>query len=138
MIQIDDTATCPCGSGQAYGSCCGPIHHDGAGLGTTAEQLMRARYSAYVLHDADFLRRSWHPDARPKELSFDPATTWTGLTIESTSGGGGLERTGVVEFTARFERGGSSFELRERSTFERVDGRWLYVDGGDPRALPPD
>jgi SEC-C motif domain protein len=35
-----------------------------------------------------------------------------------------------VEFIARFRRGGASAaRLHERSRFERVDGRWIYLDG---------
>ena len=131
---MKDHAACPCGSGSSYGSCCEPIHAEGAGLGSTAEQLMRARYSAYVRHDADFLLRSWHPDTRPATIGFDSEHRWHGLTIEATTGGGGLERSGTVEFRARFERSGRQLELHELSEFERVGGSWLYVDGVDPDA----
>jgi len=147
-VSIDNDQPCPCristGSGAdpdtglgadpstSYAACCGPIHHDGAGLGSTAEQLMRARYSAYVLHDADFLLRSWHPNTRPESLSFSSGHTWHGLTIVETVGGGGLESDGTVEFKARFTRDGDHFELHERSTFARVSGSWVYVDGFDP------
>ena len=57
---------CPCGSGTSYGACCGPLH---AGReAATAEALMRSRYSAFVLLDADYLLRSWHPATRPARL----------------------------------------------------------------------
>ncbi len=131
-MSIESSDPCPCGSGDAYGSCCGPIHERDAGLGTNAEQLMRARYSAYVLHDDAFLLRSWHPDTRPTELSFSSGHTWHGLTIVETTGGGGLESEGTVEFKARFERQGERFELHELSSFERIGGSWVYVDGYDP------
>ncbi len=132
--KITDDVACPCGSQSSYGSCCGPVHADGAGLGSTAEQLMRARYSAYVLHDGEFLLRSWHPDTRPATIGFDAEHIWRGLRIEATTGGGGLERTGTVEFRARFQHFGRNLELHELSRFERVGGSWLYVDGFDPDA----
>lgn len=131
-MAIDAQEACPCKSGDTYGSCCGAIHTDGAGLGTTAEQLMRARYSAYVLHDGDFLLRSWHPDERPNSLSFTDEQTWHGLTIVETTGGGGLEKEGTVEFKARFKRGNDYFELHELSSFVRDGGKWVYVDGFNP------
>jgi SEC-C motif-containing protein len=131
-MQIEVDEACPCGSGSSYGGCCKPIHTDGAGLGTTAEQLMRARYSAYVGHNGDFLRQSWHPDQRPNSLSFSDDQTWHGLTIIETTGGGALEKEGTVEFKARFKRGGDHFELHELSSFVREGGKWVYVDGFNP------
>ncbi len=35
----------------------------------------------------------------------------------------------TVEFVARYKLNGRAFKLHETSRFERVDGRWLYVDG---------
>ena len=129
-VRMSDS--CPCESGTSYASCCGPIHEKGAGLGATAEQLMRARYSAYVLHDAGFLLRSWHPDTRPEEVSFSSGHTWHGLTVVETSGGGGLDSEGTVEFKARFARNGDYFELHELSTFTRLQGTWFYLEGLSP------
>ena len=41
--------------------------------------------------------------------------------------------TAVVEFVARYKPGGApAVRLHEISRFERVDGRWLYVDGEFP------
>lgn len=93
---------------------------------------MRARYSAYARRDGSFLLSSWHPTGRPKSVSFPDNQSWVGLTIIDTTGGGGLETTGTVEFTARFTRGDDQFELHELSSFERVAGTWLYVDGFNP------
>ena len=40
---------CPCGSGDSYMKCCGKLHSDGNAYATaTAEQVVRARYSAYA------------------------------------------------------------------------------------------
>ena len=46
--------TCPCGSGNAYTDCCRLII-SGERSAETAEQLMRARYSAYTTAATDFL-----------------------------------------------------------------------------------
>ena len=45
---------CPCGSGKKYGECCEPIIK-GKEKASTAEACMRARYSAYVKHEIDFI-----------------------------------------------------------------------------------
>jgi len=130
---FDLSAPCPCDSGNDYGLCCAPIHDRGAGLGTSAEQLMRARYSAYVLERSEFLLASWHPDHRPASMGqSDPSQRWLGLEILDTVGGGALDKAGEVEFTAKFSVRGEFFELHERSSFERLDGSWVYVDGYDP------
>jgi SEC-C motif-containing protein len=120
---------CPCGRVRFYEACCGRVHEKGAGVGVTAEHLMRARYSAYVLGDTGFLLRSWHPDVRPTTVSFDPDLEWLGLDVERTEDGGGFDTEGVVEFRARFRRGDDHLELHEVSTFTRVDGLWVYVAG---------
>jgi SEC-C motif-containing protein len=86
---------------------------------------MRSRYCAFVQGDAGYLHRTWHPRTRPGTLELDPGMRWTGLEILGTSGGSAFHSTGTVEFRASY-RGGS---LHERSSFERVDGAWVYVDG---------
>ncbi len=132
MRHIDASETCPCGTRLAYGRCCGPIHENGAGLGTTATQLMRARYSAYALERGDFIVDSWHADTRPPTVVFSTDISWHELIVVESSGGGALDSAGTVEFRARFERGGERLELHELSRFERVGGRWQYIDGADP------
>lgn len=93
---------------------------------------MRARYCAYVTNDEDFLLATWHPSTRPSSIDFSQAVEWHGLTVESTTGGQGLESTGTVEFRARFRRDDAHLELHELSRFSRESGRWYYVDGIDP------
>ena len=108
---------CPCGSGLAYDACCGPLHR-GSRQAETALELMRSRYAAYAVGDADYVFRTWHPRTRPAELSLEGGPAWVGLTVE----GYGED---WVEFTARYEGG----RLHERSRFARRAGRWLYLDG---------
>ncbi|MFJ4245390.1 YchJ family protein [Streptomyces iakyrus] len=119
--------SCPCGLPQAYEACCGRFH-SGAAAAPTAEALMRSRYCAFVQGDAGYLLRTWHPRTRPGTLELDPRMRWTGLEILGTSGGSAFHSAGTVEFRASY-RGGS---LHERSSFERVDGAWVYVDGEFP------
>lgn len=90
---------------------------------------MRSRYSAYACGDADYLFRTWHPRTRPTDVTVDPAVTWTGLEIVHTEAGGEGDHRGDVEFVAHFDAGGRVDTMRERSTFERRGGRWVYLDG---------
>ena len=118
---------CPCGSGAAYGTCCGPLH-DGESA-PTAEALMRSRYSAFATGRLDYVFRTWHPRTRPIDLSPTPAVAWVGLEILRTVEGGVLDDTGTVEFRARFNSAGREHLMYETSRFERRAGRWVYVDG---------
>ena len=125
---IDDTARCPCGRGPRYGRCCGRLHR-GEAEALTAEDLMRSRYSAFVVGDVAYLERSWHPSTRPADVRVVPGQRWTGLDVVATDAGGPLDAEGVVEFVAHFERGGRADALHERSSFTRLDGRWVYLSG---------
>lgn len=119
---------CPCG-GKDYALCCGSLH--AGSPARTALQLMRSRYSAYVLGLSDYLLATWHETTRPSELRLDTeeckATRWLGLDIKRAQEDGDLA---IVEFVARFRIGGAAAQrLHEVSRFERIDGRWYYLDG---------
>lgn len=121
-------AICPCGSQHPLSACCGRYHNGDAP--PTAEALMRSRYSAFVLGLEDYLLESWHPDTRPTAIDPRAMPTWTGLDICATEAGGPNDDHGKVEFRAHFKHGGKTDLLHETSRFERVDGKWVYVDGG--------
>jgi SEC-C motif-containing protein len=120
---------CPCGNPVDYTQCCGPLH-DGAEA-ATAEQLMRSRYSAYVLKHEDYLLASWHVDTRSDSLGLAaqrPSPTWLGLEIRDHAFDDANHAH--VEFVARYRLGGGSAQRQhEISRFVREDGRWYYVDG---------
>jgi SEC-C motif-containing protein len=119
-----DSDPCPCGSGAAYAACCGRWH---AGTpAPTAEALMRSRYSAYVLQNAEYLLASWHPSTWPASLHFEPGLKWLGLDVRRHQTDG--DRA-TVEFVARSKLGGRAHRLHEASRFVREAGRWYYVDG---------
>ncbi|MEW6677629.1 MAG: YchJ family metal-binding protein [Pseudomonadota bacterium] len=119
---------CPCGSDIPYSACCGPCH-DGSRPPADAERLMRSRYAAYVLGNRDYLLATWHPDTRPAELDLDtpPVPKWLGLQVKAHLPQG--ENQAQVRFVARYKIGGRAFRLAETSRFQRVEGRWFYLDG---------
>ncbi len=123
--QLDD---CPCGSQRSSQECCLPIV-EGKSLARTAEALMRSRYTAYVVENAEYLIHSWHPDYRPPSITFVSNQKWLGLTIKSVRGEGMESDQGTVEFVARFKVSGRAHRLHEVSRFEKPDGCWLYCDG---------
>ena len=89
---------------------------------------MRSRYSAYVVGDAAYLSRTWHPDTRPASIELDPTQRWYRLDILARTRGGMLDREGTVEFRASYRLDGEVYEQHENSTFVKDGRQWLYVD----------
>jgi SEC-C motif domain protein len=127
LARVRGDDPCPCGSGQTFDTCCGPVL--GGALPATAEALMRSRYTAFVVGDGDHLLATWHPGTAPERVDLDPATTWSGLEIVETVDGGPGDKRGIVEFRARWRERGEEGELHERSRFVWQSGRWWYLDG---------
>ncbi|SDT19202.1 YchJ family protein [Microterricola viridarii] len=123
---IDDADRCPCLSGETYGACCGRLHR-GQADAATAEALMRSRFSAFAVGDADYLLRSWHTSTRPAALELDDYLRWYRLDIEGTSGGGLLDAEGAVEFIAYYRGPDGRGSQHESSRFVREGGRWVYL-----------
>lgn len=131
MILHTASQMCPCGGlprGSSLSECCLPLL-EGTRTADTAEALMRSRFTAFVLHDADYLFRTWHPRTRPTDTQPDPEVEWTSLDILDTVDGGVCDQTGVVEFAAHYRENGRPGTMRERSSFAVRAGRWFYVDG---------
>ncbi len=126
---------CPCGLAHTFDSCCQPII-EGRTNASSAEALMRSRYSAHVVADVDYLINSWKTD-NPNQLSrrdiadWAQGSRWLGLQILDTTAGRDHETEGWVEFCAIFG-GKDTPEVqlhRERSRFIKHDGHWFYVEG---------
>jgi SEC-C motif-containing protein len=112
-----------------YPACCGPLH-SGAAVAETALQLMRARYSAFAVRDADFLLATWHPATRPASVDLNPAIEWQRLRILGLTGGSEDDDAGTVEFVAHYWDAAHSQYGRqhENSRFARQGRGWLYVE----------
>ena len=124
---------CPCGSGNAYARCCEQLT-DGNRPAETAEELMRARYTAYTKAATDFLLDTTHPDHRK---GYDHTGTqewaekseWLGMEIVTTSQGGSGDTTGEVEFIAQFREMGILQTHHELGHFKREEGAWYFTHG---------
>jgi SEC-C motif-containing protein len=119
------TTPCPCGLDAPYAECCGSIH-EGRTQATTAERLMRSRYSAFAVRDADYLLRSWYSATRPRDLHLEDDIEWTGLEILNTTDGTPFHTEGTVEFRANYLADGEPGDESENSHFVRENGRWVY------------
>jgi SEC-C motif domain protein len=133
-------APCPCGSGRRLAACGAPVL---AGApAPSAEALMRSRYSAHVLGDADYLARSRCPQSQAAggdaaaDAALDASIRWLDLRILRTEGGGASDTEGVVEFIARYKQHGRAERLHEVSRFRRSGEGWCYLDGVPGGAEP--
>jgi SEC-C motif-containing protein len=125
---------CPCGRREAKGpplafaQCCGRyLAHFDSAPAPDAESLMRSRYSAFVLEDADYLLATWHESTRPGPVEIEAGVKWLGLEVRDRLAID--EAHAEVEFVARYRVAGKAVRLHERSRFVREEGRWYYVDG---------
>jgi SEC-C motif-containing protein len=126
-MEFAKSSACPCG-GARYADCCGSFI-EGKTIPRTAAELMRSRYTAYVLENDAYLHATWHSSTRPRGPITTAGTKWLGLEIRSHAEEGGKA---TVEFVARCRVDGKAQRLHEVSRFVREQGRWLYVDGSFP------
>lgn len=119
--------SCPCGSQQEFSSCCELIHQNQS-TAKTAEQLMRARYSAFVVQNIDFLYNTFHPTSRRFQNKQEIKTwalenKWMQLEIVHTT-------NQTVTFKAHYLDPHLETQIHhEKSTFKIWNGLWYYVDG---------
>lgn len=123
---------CPCGSTLAYEECCEPLIK-GASQATTAEILMRSRYSAYVNAEIDYLYATTHPEYRKGydhegTRKWAESSQWLGLEIVASRGGEG-DSLGEVEFIAKFSDEGVETAHHELGKFRKLDGNWYFTEG---------
>ena len=124
---------CPCGSNAEFISCCDPFIK-GTAKPSTAEKLMRSRYSAFTVADVDYIEKTTDPSARS---TFDQAGTtewakrsqWQGLEVVKTEAGGEGDSSGIVEFIARYRIEDVDRAHHERAEFKKRNGQWFFLDG---------
>jgi SEC-C motif domain protein len=126
---------CPCGSNQYLPDCCARYHN--GSLPTSAEALMRSRYSAYVLGLVDYLVNSTLP-AQQAQLDRAAIATWSsqsqwlGLEVQSHQLLTGHPAHAWVSFTAHWQDQGGQQSQQERSAFVQIEQRWYFLDPSVP------
>lgn len=89
---------------------------------------MRARYSAFVVQNIEFLYASFHPTTRQLQNKIEieiwaKESKWMQLHIL-------FANSHIVEFEAHYLDTQLNLQIHhERSNFKQVDGIWYYVDG---------
>lgn len=123
---------CPCGRPRAYRLCCQPLHRGAPG--GRPEDVMRARYAAYVLGKVGYLIDSTTPGGpADRRGQGDWAAELTeacarmklvGLQVLDAPAPHGT--SGTVHFRFRAEVHGAISTFEERSAFVQHQGRWTY------------
>ena len=125
---------CFCGSNAPFENCCQPFII-GAKKPSTAEELMRSRYSAYATGAVEYIIKTTHPSTRKFHDAeyiekWAQSSVWQKLEIVAKSGGAATDKKGTVEFKAYFtEANGEPQVHHEHSTFQKELGKWFFVDG---------
>lgn len=121
---------CPCGQG-AYMSCCAPLHQ-GQQHASSAEQLMRSRYSAFALQQIDYLIQTTAL-GQQSYLDRDAIADWsqrnTWLQLEVIHHLAKLDKCHAqVEFKAHYHDGQQAQVHHEISHFVYYAERWYFLD----------
>ena len=120
---------CFCGNNQPFSACCESFLLKKS-KPSTAEQLMRSRYTAYVVKAIDYLMDTTHPSQRKYYsknalLKWANQCQWKRLQIL-------MSTVNEVAFSAVYaDSKGNLHEHREWSTFIFENGSWYYLEGKD-------
>ena len=134
---------CPCGTNINYSECCELIHLQKS-KAQTPEQLMRSRYSAYALNNADYIYQTYAKTSQDKQSVHEiqlwaQETTWLSLTIIDSSEYQKVTHP-TVTFEAIYKNNSTFYKMKETSTFIQEHNLWRYVDGNNltfEELLPP-
>ena len=124
---------CPCGSGRCFERCC-DLYLTKKENPPTALDLMRSRYSAFVVENIDYLLETHDPETRSEVNRDDLAdwaenSVWGGLHILGTEAGESNDQEGKVEFVAHYEQNSKAQSHHELSEFVKKDGKWFFHQG---------
>lgn len=98
----------------------------------TAEELMRARYQAYVDGDIEFIKNTHDPATRgnvswEETAEWSKNSKWIGLEVLNVEAGQKEDKTGIVEFKAIYVENNREYTHHEKSLFTKKDDQWFYT-----------
>lgn len=141
---------CYCCSSKPFKTCCEPFIK-GIEFPSSAEQLMRSRFSAYATAHYQYILETYTKE-KQQGLSIEnlaqsaQGATWFALQVHpafadsSVHGNAKVEAadeadshskpiTAIVEFTAYYFENKNMYQLHESSNFIVEEGKWRYHDG---------
>ena len=130
MKKVSINSKCPCGSGLKYKKCCHKFHK--GVRASSALELMKSRYSAYVVGDAKYIIKTTHNNN--SDFTTD-IKTWSKSIIDFSNNSDFLslkilevenrDNEAFVKFKVIF----SNSTMIEKSRFLKVNNIWLYESG---------
>jgi SEC-C motif-containing protein len=129
---LTPTSNCPCCSDQPYSKCCEPLLK-GKSKAKTAEDLLRSRYTAFVVGNIDYIMATHHSrtvgEVKRNELEeWSRDASWMGLKLLQAEGGTDLDDKATLVFHAQYELDGKVQDHFEKSFFEKENGVWKFLD----------
>lgn len=125
---------CYCTSGLIYSTCCEPFINQNS-KPKTALELMRSRYSAYVLANADYIINTTYHKTRKyytkkQVLKWAQECNWQKLEILYFDEESVDDNKGCIEFKAYFLDSNHKLQCHhEKSSFIKYTNEWFFVDG---------
>lgn len=128
---LEKITACLCQSGKEYSVCCRPFHLKQQ-FPQNAEQLMRSRYSAYVLLNIPYIVETTVPYQQQfldqaAIRNWGETTEWVGLDIVKHLTNVSKIHS-LVEFNAFFKTDEGIQAHHECSLFVKIEERWFFVD----------
>lgn len=115
---------CYCGDKLDYEEHC-EKYLKGIEVPKTPTELMKSRYSAFVVRDFQYIFDTYYKETRDFTVEDLEKTTnednWISLEIVDSD-----DVEGIVTFIAKFKQGLYTYEHKERSKFIFEEGRWFY------------
>lgn len=118
---------CHCQSNKPYSECCEAFLNESK-TPTTPEELMRSRYSAFVLADIPYIKKTMlGPSLKnfnaTELLNWTTSIKWLGLTVIHTSSN---NNEGIVHFIALYKDKDGIQTINEHSRFIYKKNSWYY------------
>jgi SEC-C motif-containing protein len=127
---VPTVKNCFCGNDFTFEQCCQPIISDKIDP-QNSEQLMRSRFTAYVIEDYQYIRQTYASAQRSKltvnGIAYSAQDTqWLSLQVLAHHS---QENTAQVEFKAFYQVDKHYYVMHELSDFVREDDKWYYTTG---------
>jgi SEC-C motif-containing protein len=133
-MAYNEHTSCPCGSKKSYINCC-KVFHSGKNPDTALE-LMKSRFSAFVVGDVEYIINTTHEDNieyssdknkwRAEIQEVINSNDFNKLEILEFIDG---EQEAYVTFKVSIKQKGLDMSFSEKSRFLKIDGKWLYRSG---------
>lgn len=102
---------------------------------SSALELLKARYEAFVRGDVDYILSTHHPETRDQVereavKSWSQKSRWKGLEVHDHKED---KEVSKIHFTVSYERKQEIIPHSEFAEFRKHEGRWYYYDSEFPK-----